>query len=350
MQWVFDPVKAIDQQIVEQAKEHQNSLTKPPGSLGMLEQSAVRLAGMQGKLKPQLDNIAIAIFAGDHGVAAEGVSAFPQAVTVEMIRNFANGGAAISVLARQLQAELTVVNMGTVTEPPVLDAVQNRSAGFGTANFCEAEAMSEEQLRHCLASGRAVLEQAAQGGLDLFVGGEMGIANTTTASALGAVVLDRSADDLVGPGTGVDDKGVQHKAVVINRAVAFHADSLQSPLDILRCLGGFEIAALVGAYIRAAQLGVPVLVDGFITSAAALIAVRINPSVASWLILSHQSAEPAHQLMLTELQGSPLLQLDMRLGEGSGAAIAVSLLRSACALHSEMASFADAGVSTADLA
>ena len=348
MQWVADQCKAVDEQIIAKASEHQNSLTKPPGSLGMLEESAIRLAGMQGRLKPRLDKIAIAIFAADHGVAAEGVSAFPQAVTVEMIRNFSNGGAAISVLARQLQAALSVINMGTVTEPPVLEHVENRSAGAGTGNFCESPAMTEQQLRHCLTAGRAVLENAARDGLDLFIGGEMGIANTCSASAIGAVLLDRAPAELVGPGTGVDGKGVMHKAEVIARAIALHGDHLQSPLDVLRYLGGFEIAALVGAYIRSAQLGVPVLLDGFISTSAALLAVRINPAVADWLLLSHQSAEPAHQLMIAALKGRPLLQLDMRLGEASGAAVAVPLLRSACALHNEMASFADAGVSTAD--
>lgn len=351
MQWLFEPVKKVDYEIVEQANGRQNSLTKPPGSLGLLEQSAVRLAGLQGRIDPQLASISIVVFAADHGVAVEGVSAFPQAVTVEMIRNFSNGGAAISVLARELSAGLTVVNMGTVSEPPVLENVQNRAAGAGSANFCQQEAMTEEQLVHCLAAGRAVVEQAvtdANNNLNLFVGGEMGIANTTSASALATVLLGRSPEEMVGPGTGVDGNGVQHKADVIRRAIELHSEKLISPVDILRCLGGFEIAALVGAYMRCAQLGVPVLVDGFITTAAALCALRINAELAPWLIFSHQSAEPAHRIVIEELNGRPLLQLDMRLGEGSGAAVAVPLLRSACALHNGMASFADAGVSTAE--
>lgn len=352
--WMAQPCAALSESAQQQALERQGQLTKPPGALGRLETLAVQLAAMQGREKPQLDQVFIGVFAGDHGVAAEGVSAFPQAVTAEMVKNFARGGAAISVLAKQLDATLEVVNLGTAFDTGDLPGVLQCNLGKGTANFAQEAAMSAEQLAAALQAGRDSAARAQQSGAQLYIGGEMGIANTTAAAALACALLGLSPQQLAGPGTGLDNKGVAHKAEVIGRALELHGFLHSShekwvggnALDVLRCVGGFEIAALTGAYLSCAQLGLPVLVDGYISSVAALVAVRFNPDVYDWLMFSHTSAEPGHQIVLTELYGAkPLLNLGMRLGEGSGAAVAVPLLRLACALHGGMATFAEAGVS-----
>lgn len=344
--WLRQPCFAIDEDSRQRAREHQGQLTKPPGSLGTLETLVIRLAGLQHKAMPSAQQVWISIFAGDHGVAAEGVSAFPQVVTGEMVRNFAHGGAAISVLARTLGAMLEVVNLGTVNDPGELPNVRRAIVAAQTHNFCEREAMSDAQLTAALRAGAdsAALAQAA--GAQLFIGGEMGIANTTSAAALACGLLGESPVTLAGAGTGLDAAGVQHKAAVIERALTrYPADD--DAVAWLRRVGGFEIAALTGAYIAAAQMGIPVLVDGFITTAAALAAVRINPGCRDWMFFAHRSRERGHARLLAVLEADPLLDLGMRLGEGSGAASAVPLLRLACELHGRMATFAQAGVSGA---
>lgn len=327
----------------QRAHERQQQLTKPPGSLGVLEDCAIALSALQRRDEPIVKNISIAIFAADHGVAEEGVSAFPQVVTGEMVKNFSAGGAAITVLARELDANFQVVNVGTINPLPQLPSVSDRRIANGTTNFCKASAMSAEQCASALQIGADVIDE--MGSVDLFIGGEMGIANTTTAAALACALLNIAPHDMVGRGTGVDEKGVALKAQVIANALQKHAAHLQSPFAILQTLGGFEIAALAGAYIRNAQKGIPVLVDGFICTTAALVALHMNPSIRPWLLFSHCSAERGHRLLIEHLDARPLLSLDMRLGEGSGAAVAVPLLRAACALHNRMASFASAGVS-----
>ncbi len=320
-------------------------LTKPPGSLGRLEEIAIQLSGMQRSDLPAVNAVYLSIFAADHGVAASGVSAFPQEVTVQMVANFSTGGAAISVLAEQLGAHLEVVDVGTVTESADLPGVIKQRAGPGTANLHYEDAMSKEQLEIAMAAGRAAVERALESGAQLFIGGDMGIANTTAAAAVSCSLLNRNPVDLAGPGTGLDSTGVAHKAEVLVEALARYQGLDQPPLEVLRCVGGFELAALAAAYISCAQQGIAALVDGYITTAAALVAVRSQPAVRDWLLFSHCSAEPGHRAMLEALEADPLLDLGMRLGEGSGAATAVPLLRLACSLHNRMATFADAGVS-----
>lgn len=344
VEWVNGEVAAIDVEAAATAESRQGELTKPPGSLGRLEKLAIRLAGMQGVVKPSLQRIHISVFAADHGVAAEGVSAFPQEVTVAMIANFSQGGAAISVLAKSLGATLEVIDVGAVSEPPELPGVISARVANGTANLAREVAMSEGQLAAALQVGREAVSRAVASKAQLFIGGEMGIANTTSATALACTLLQRPASELAGPGTGLEAAGVSHKVQVIEQALALHKEKMRLPLDVLRCLGGFEIAALCGAYIAAAQQGLPVLVDGFISTSAALMALHINPSIEPWLILSHASAEPGHAAMVEALGEKPLLDLGMRLGEGSGAASCVPLLRLACDLHNNMATFAEAGV------
>ncbi len=345
LNWLVQPCAALHETARNEALARQGQLTKPPGALGQLESLAVTLAAMQGVEKPQVDCVQISIFAADHGVAVEGVSAFPQAVTGEMVKNFARGGAAISVLAQTLHAKLEVVNLGCVNDPGDWPNVRCAVIAPSTANFAVEAAMTEAQLALALQAGRDSVLRAKQDGVQLFIGGEMGIANTTSASAIACTLLQQSPPLLAGPGTGLDSHGVAHKAEVIARALGLHGLSSDQPLEVLRCVGGFEIAALTGAYLTAAQYAIPVLVDGFITTVAALIAVRINPGVRNWLLFAHTSAEPGHQRVLSELDAQPLLQLGMRLGEGSGAAVALPLLRLACALHNGMATFAEAAVS-----
>ncbi|TPG73550.1 nicotinate-nucleotide--dimethylbenzimidazole phosphoribosyltransferase [Pseudomonas arsenicoxydans] len=342
--WWLNPCKPIDAQAVEQAQARQQQLTKPAGSLGRLESVAVQLAGLQGQVKPSLDQLWIAIFAGDHGVVAEGVSAFPQEVTGQMLHNFVTGGAAISVLARQLGASLEVVDLGTVTPTLNLPGVRHLNVGPGTANFVKGPAMTPAQGELALQAGRDSVQRAIAAGAQLFIGGEMGIGNTTAASALACALLDCPVVHLAGPGTGLDVAGVSHKVQVIERALALHGAQRGDALQTLFNLGGFEIAALVGAYLACAQEGVAVLVDGFICSVAALVAVRLNPECRAWLLFGHRGAEPGHRHVLETLNAEPLLDLGLRLGEGSGAALAVPLLRLACDLHGRMATFAEAAV------
>jgi nicotinate-nucleotide--dimethylbenzimidazole phosphoribosyltransferase len=345
--WWRSPAKALDAGAHQAASLRQTTLTKPPGSLGRLEEVAIMLAAMQGRHTPHIEQPAITLFAGDHGVVAEGVAAFPQVVTQQMLANFVAGGAAISVLAKAQGARLEVIDVGTLASAVPVGVIDGK-AGFGTANLAREAAMTDDQLAQCLAQGRLAVQRALAAGADLFIGGEMGIGNTTPAAALGCALLGLPGAALAGPGTGLDAAGVSHKARVIDRALALHQLAHSDALAALRCVGGFEIAALAGAYIACAQSGLPVLVDGFITTAAALAACRMNPGVRDWLLFAHASAEPGHARLLTALAARPLLQLDLRLGEGSGAATALPLLHLACALHVGMATFAEAGVQAGD--
>lgn len=347
----------LSQEQHQQAQKHQDQLTKPQGSLGQIEQLAIQLSAMQNTSQPQVDNINISIFAADHGIATQGVSAFPQAVTVEMIRNFVKGGAAISVLARHHQADLNVVNCGTALpldfSPDELAQVQNFAIAAGTEDLSSQAAMSLPQAEQALAIGRDMVDSSQQKNrLDVFVAGEMGIGNTTTASALSCALLKLNGEKLAGRGTGIDDQILEKKISLIdqalNRASVKNTQQDDNILALAAEVGGFEILAIAGAYIRCAQLAIPVLVDGFITTAAALLAVKLAPECRQWMLFAHQSKEQGHQLLLNELQAEPLLDLSLRLGEGSGAALAIPLLQQACALHQQMATFAQAEVSSAD--
>jgi len=343
IRWLQDDLRPIDARAAEAARARQDTLTKPPGSLGDLETLAIRLAGWQRRECPGIERVHITVFAGDHGVTAEGVSAFPQAVTAEMLRNFAHGGAAISVLARSLGACFEVVNLGTVSR--VAGGAHDTWLGPGTMSFAQDAAMSEAQLAAALDAGRQSVERALAADAQLYIGGEIGIGNTTAAAALACALLPAEPEALAGPGTGLDAAGVARKAAVVRRSLQRHAGALGSAAEILRRLGGFEIAALAGAYVRCAQVGLPAVIDGFIATAAALIARQLRPGAQAWWLFSHRSREPGHAALLAALDARPLLELGMRLGEGSGAAMVVPLLRLACELHGRMATFAQAGVS-----
>ncbi len=308
------------------ARVRQAELTKPAGSLGRLEELAIFFAGWQGRARPRIERARAAIFAGNHGVTVHGVSAFPPSVTAQMVANFANGGAAINALAGAAGLELVVTALD-------LDRP--------TADFTVAAAMSEGECLDALNCGAAVVE----GDLDLIVLGEMGIGNSTAAAALCARSFGGGAAAWVGPGTGVDGHGVARKAAVVDRTIAFHADAPTSAFETLRRVGGREIAAIAGAILRARQLGVPALLDGFICTSAMAPLAADNPAIAAHCIAGHCSAEPGHRHLLDLLGLEPLLSLGMRLGEGSGAAVAANIIRSALAAHDQMATFAEAEVS-----
>lgn len=335
-----DPAVARETQRLLDAK------TKPRGSLGRLEALACRIAAARGTPAPALPSKAIVVMAGDHGVAAEGVSAFPQEVTWQMVANFVRGGAAINVLARSAGAEVLVVDMGVKT-PVELPGVRSARIGPGTGNIAREPAMTRAQATAALEAGITVASELAARGVTLVATGEMGIANTTPAAALAAHFTGRPVEDLTGRGTGVDDAGLARKVEAIRRALVLHGPHAADPLDALARLGGFEIAGLAGLVLGAAARRVPVLVDGFISSAAALAAVRLAPAAGAYLVAAHRSVEPGHRHVLEALDQRPLLELEMRLGEGTGAAVAMHLVDASLRILHEMATFADAGVTDA---
>jgi nicotinate-nucleotide--dimethylbenzimidazole phosphoribosyltransferase len=329
----------------QRAQEAMDRKVKPTGSLGRLETLAIRLAVLQETLEPQMERARILIFAADHGVAAEGVSAYPREVTAQMVRTFASGGAAITVLARNLGLEVEVVDVGVDAELPPLPGVVSSRVRRGSRNFVQEPAMTSEELESALEVGRAAARRAAEAGVDAVGLGDMGIGNTTAAAALISALTGASAAETVGRGTGVDDRGLQVKRAVVEAALRLHASHLTHPRSALAAVGGLEIAALAGAAIEAAHRRRAVLVDGFISTAAALAAARLDPEIRRALFYSHRSAEAGHGLALMVLGASPLLDLGLRLGEGTGSALAFPLLKAAAAVLREMATFSQAGVS-----
>jgi nicotinate-nucleotide--dimethylbenzimidazole phosphoribosyltransferase len=341
--WITQPCPAISARHRDAAAARQGQLTKPTGSLGRLEALAIELAGLQHAEKPRADRAPIVVFAGDHGIAAQGVSAYPQEVTIAMMVNFAAGGAAISVLARELGSSLEVVDAGTLAELAMPGVIMDKPRR-GSRDFSRDAALRPEDLTFALDCGQRAVMRAVASEPDVLILGEMGIGNTTSAAAIAAALLNVSAQEITGAGTGLDARGRERKAGIIDSALIRHDLAGAAPEKILCAVGGLEIAAITGAIIAAAQRRVPVLVDGFIVSVAALAASRLNPSCRPYLIFSHRSAEQGHRLVLGAIDARPLLDLDLRLGEGSGAALALPILRLACALHNRMATFSEAAV------
>ena len=328
----------------EAARARQDQLTKPTGALGQLETLAIDLAGLQHAERPRASNAPITVFAGDHGIVAQGVSAYPQAVTIAMMANFCAGGAAISVLARELGSRLAIVDAGTLADEPISGVITDKPRR-GTRDFSIDAALEPAELAFAFDCGKRAVARAAESKPDIPILGEMGIGNTTSAAAIAAALLQIQAEAIAGHGTGIDAAGRVQKARVIDMALARHGLGADSVTERVLCaVGGLEIAAISGAIIAAAQNRIPLLIDGFIVSVAALAAVRLNPSCRPYLIFSHRSAEQGHRIVLDALEARPLLDLDLRLGEGSGAALALPLVRSACALHNGMATFAEAAV------
>lgn len=347
IEWLSEPISKINDSDILRAQDKQNQLTKPQGSLGMLESIAINISALQKTLTPEVERAQIIIFAADHGIAQENVSAFPQVVTAEMVKNFSAEGAAISILSKQHKLPLEVVNLGLVTELPGIKMVDAQIIAPGTKSFLRQAAMTNEQLRMAFSVAKNKIDRAKENNCQLLIMGEMGIANTSSASALVCALESVAPEKLTGLGTGLDSDGLRHKIQVIKEALVVHKECLNSPIEILQTLGGFEIAALTASYIRSAQKGIISLVDGFICTVAALFAIRLNPQCRTWLIFTHQSAEQGHKKVLEIINVSPLLQFNLRLGEGSGAALAYPLIRSACLLQNDMASFSSASVSTA---
>jgi nicotinate-nucleotide--dimethylbenzimidazole phosphoribosyltransferase len=326
----FQGIREIDQDWIRKAALRQLELTKPPGSLGRLEEIANRCVAIAGSFAVTANRPRIVLFAANHGVCAEGVSAYPQAVTAQMVANFHHGGAAINALARAGGIELKVVDVGVEK---------------GTCNFCEGPAMTESEMNAAMETGIAMANEAVNSGCDLLGFGEMGIGNTTSASAITAALTGRTIDAVVGSGAGADDACMSRKRSAIERALVLHAGHLGDPFGILQCVGGFEIAAMCGFVLGAASRRVPVVTDGFIATSAAALAVRMGPAAIGYLFASHRSAEPGHAYLLKLIDQEPLLDLGMRLGEGTGAALAMQVIRAAIAAFTEMATFGSAGVS-----
>jgi nicotinate-nucleotide--dimethylbenzimidazole phosphoribosyltransferase len=341
--WVTQTCPAVSATHRDAAAARQGQLTKPTGALGRLETLAIELAGLQQTERPRAERVPIIVFAGDHGIAAQGVSAYPQEVTIAMMANFAGGGAAISVLARELGSSLEVVDAGTLAEAPMPGVVTDKPRR-GSRDFSREPALEPAELAFAFDCGKRAVTRAAAAEPDLLILGEMGIGNTTSAAAIAAALLGAGAQDITGLGTGLDAAGRDRKARIIDAALAHHGLAGASAEKILCAVGGLEIAAICGAAIASAQRRIPILVDGFIVSVAALAAARISPSCRPYLIFSHRSVEQGHRLVLDALDARPLLDLDLRLGEGSGAALALPILRLACALHNRMATFAEAAV------
>jgi nicotinate-nucleotide--dimethylbenzimidazole phosphoribosyltransferase len=342
----YPTIPPIDKRAAQQARARQNSLTKPPGSLGRLEEVSIQLAGMKADPLPNVERKAVIIMAADHGVALEGVSAFPAEVTPQMVMNFLSGGAAINVLARQAGASVTIVDIGVAADfDPALAGLWHRKVARGTSNMAKGPAMTRADAEKALACGMDVLAEVAKEGLDLIATGEMGIGNTTPSSAIISVMTGLPVAKVTGRGTGLDDAGISRKIRVIENAIALNRPDPKNALDVLSKVGGLEIAGLAGVMIAAASRRIPVVVDGFISSAAAMIAVGLVPDVRNYLLSGHQSVEIGHQAMLRHLGLTPLIDLDLRLGEGTGAVLAFHLVEAASRILREMATFAEAGVS-----
>jgi nicotinate-nucleotide--dimethylbenzimidazole phosphoribosyltransferase len=344
----IEMIRPPDRAAMAAARSRQDRLTKPRGSLGRLEELSVRLAGIQGKALPQVKRKAVIIMAGDHGVITEGVSAYPPEVTAQMVHNFLNGGAGINVLARQAGVRVIIVDIGVAADLPSHPGLISRKIAPGTRNMCLGPAMTPAQAITAIEAGIEVAETEVAGGLDIVGTGDMGIGNTTASSAIGAVMTGNSAAKVAGRGTGIDDAQLRHKIEVIDRALAANRPDPARSLEVLAKVGGFEIAGLVGVMLAGAAGRIPVVIDGFISGAAALIAAALAPGLRDYLIAAHVSAEPGHKVLLQHLGLEPLLDLGLRLGEGTGAVLGISLAEAAARILAEMATFDEAGVSERD--
>ena len=363
-------IQPLDEQAMQAARRRQDELTKPPGSLGRLERLAIQLAGITRTPAPRLESRVVVIMAADHGVSVEGVSAYPSEVTAQMVQNFVRGGTAINVLARRANASVVVVDVGVAAELPRELAIVHRKIAHGTANLAIGPAMRREQALAAIDVGLEIADAEHARGAQVIALGEMGIGNTTAAAAIVAALTGSAVADVTGRGTGIDEATWRHKVAIIEQALhvnhlhdnyaslsdACHVNRLHDnyaaapdALDVLARVGGFEIGGLVGLMLGAAAHGAPLVLDGFITAAAALIAAALCPAVRGYLIAAHRSVERGHAAALEHLELEPLLALDLRLGEGSGAALALPMLDAALAIQREMATFSEAGISTADV-
>jgi nicotinate-nucleotide--dimethylbenzimidazole phosphoribosyltransferase len=341
---ICDQIEPVDQSWLEAARERQLTLTKPPGSLGRLEEIANRLAAIQQTATPVVTKKRIYVVAGDHGVTIEGVSAYPREVTPQMVDNFLRGGAAINVLGRAGGIDVRVVDAGVDADLSDRPELIHAKVVRGTANFAVGPAMTRESAETCLMKGIELAQASAQNEVNLVGIGEMGIGNTTAASAITAVLLGCDPEAVTGRGTGVDDAGLTHKVDVIRRALEINHPEANDAIDVLAKVGGAEIGVMAGIVLGAAANHLPVVADGFISTTAAALALRLQPNVRDYLFNGHRSAERGHTALIEFIGEPPLLELSMRLGEGTGAALAMNIIEGAAKLLSEMATFKDAGV------
>lgn len=347
VQQTIAQIRPVRKEYAEQARARLDSLTKPRGSLGYLEDIAARCAAALGTASPVFDKKKVFVFAADHGVALEGVSLYPREVTAQMALNFVRGGAGVNVLARHACAEVAVVDVGVDYDFGDEPGMLHRKVRRGSRNILNEPAMTPEEFESALAVGIELAREAAGQGFRAVITGEMGIGNTTPSSAVTAVLTGKTAAEVTGRGTGLDDDGVRRKAEVVARCIERHAPDPADALETLRVLGGLEIAAIAGLVLGAAASGILVIVDGFISSVGALAALRAAPAAGDYMLLGHRSAEPGHAAVVEALGLRPILALDMRLGEGTGAVLAATVVDAALKLYHEMATFGDAGVSEA---
>jgi nicotinate-nucleotide--dimethylbenzimidazole phosphoribosyltransferase len=344
-QLLLSAIKPVDISLTAAVQSRLDDLTKPRGSLGRLEDIAMKYALATGTVDPVLSKKKVFCFAADHGVAAEGVSAFPAEVTPQMVYNMLGGGAAINVLARHAGADIDVVDMGVNHDFPGHHMLRRCKVRHGSSNMVKGPAMSVDEALQAVMAGATLALEARQQGYHLLATGELGIANTTPATALYASLLDLPVESITGRGTGLDERGVAHKAEVIRRAIEVNRPNTATPLETLAALGGFEIAGICGLILGAASVGMPVVVDGFISSSAAVVAMKLSSNVGDYLFFSHLSNEQGHRAVMKSLGAVPILELDLRLGEGTGAALAMQVIEASLKIYHEMATFSSASVS-----
>jgi nicotinate-nucleotide--dimethylbenzimidazole phosphoribosyltransferase len=346
---IIERIIKPDEGITKVVQERLNSLTKPLGSLGRLEELAKKIAVIKGTLSPSVKNKVIFTMVGDHGVVEEGVSAYPKDVTAQMVYNFLNSGAGINVLARHVGARVVVVDMGVAHEFTPSCGLVIKKINFGTKNIAKGPAMSKEDAINSIKAGFEVVDSELKNGIDIIGAGDMGIGNTTPSSAIVCAITEADVNLATGRGTGIDDRIFQNKKEVIKRALEINKPNPHDGIDVLAKVGGYEIGGLVGVILRGASLKIPVVLDGFICGAAALVAYRIKPEVVKYLIASHCSVEPGHKIILDFLGLKPLLNLDLRLGEGTGAALGIGLIEASVKILTQMATFESAGVSRSNI-
>ncbi len=339
-------IKPLDEKAMASARARQNQLTKPQGSLGRLEEFSIKLAGIQRRALPRIINKAVITMAGDHGVTAENISAYPAEVTAQMIANFLSGGAAINVIAKHVTARVIIVDMGVAAELPPSAKLISRKICSGTHNMCTGPALTRQQAIKSVETGIEIVLDEVTKGLDIVATGDMGIGNTTASAAICAVVTGKNVRYVTGRGTGIDNQKLEHKIAIIEQAINVNKPDAADGLDILAKVGGLEIGGLAGVMLGAAAYHVPVVIDGFISGAAALIATTLAPQLKDYLIAGHVSTEPGHKQMLKYLSLNPLLDLNMRLGEGTGAALGMFLAEISAAILNDMATFTEAGVTS----
>ncbi|MHB8155440.1 MAG: nicotinate-nucleotide--dimethylbenzimidazole phosphoribosyltransferase [Candidatus Omnitrophota bacterium] len=342
---IIKNISGINPEILRQAQERLDSLTKPLGSLGKLEELAKQICGITGKVNPLLKNKVIFTLAADHGVTDEGISAYPKEVTAQMVYNFLSGGAGINVLARHVGAKVIVVDIGVAEDLKPDPKLIIRKINYGTKNMARGQAMTRDQAVKAIKIGTEIFDEELKNGIDILGTGEMGIGNTTAASAITACFTNKPVEEITGRGAGLNDSGLKNKIDIIKKSLSLNKPDPSDPIDVLSKVGGFEIAGLVGIILTAASKKIPIVIDGFISTAAALVAFKIEPKVKDYMIAAHKSQEGGHKIILEYIGLRPLLDLDLRLGEGTGGALGIGLADAAVKILTQMATFKSANVS-----